>query len=161
MVRIGTLLEVSDQSRNRHMVQIILGKIQCQNIRKRRKNRVSRQYELPEHTCKNVYNNSDARAKTDITDLSRTTNDVLKLRPVSYRFIDSPTQINHTQTLDRELGFIAQEVEKVLPEAVIADEDGGKLIDYISIIPMLTGCIKELHSRIAELETEINYYMTE
>lgn len=110
---------------------------------------------------KNVYNNSDARAKTDIADLSRTTNDVLKLRPVSYRFIDSPTPVTRSQTLDREHGFIAQEVKKVLPEAVITDADGNKLINYISIIPMLTGCIKELNARIAEIEAEINHYVTE
>lgn len=110
---------------------------------------------------KNVYNNSDSRAKTDISDLGSTTDALLKLRPVSYRFIDSPTAINRNQTLDKEHGFIAQEVEKVLPEAVVTDAEGNKLINYITIIPMLTECIQELNGRIALLEAEINSCMSE
>jgi len=46
---------------------------------------------------------------------------------------------------------------KVLPEAVITDADGNKLINYISIIPMLTGCIKEPNVRIAALAPRRKY----
>ncbi len=40
-------------------------------------------------------------------------------------------------------GFIAQEVEKVLPNLVYTDDKGFKSVDYIQVIPILTNAIKE------------------
>ena len=53
-------------------------------------------------------------------------------------------------------GFIAQEVQKILPNAVLTDEDGQMSVDYTStfaaIIDMLIDKVKEQDKRIQQLE---------
>jgi len=104
---------------------------------------------------KSVFNNSDLRVKTDISDISDATKTLLKLRPVSYRFIETETATSQKPSSKKETGFIAQEVEQVLPQAVTTDAEGNNLINYISIIPILTGSIQELNARIEKLETKL------
>lgn len=71
-----------------------------------------------------------------------------KIEVRKFRFKDNP---------DKELiGFIAQELHKVLPNAVhVGGEDEKKdpwKIDYLQIIPLMINSIKELHQRIRKLE---------
>lgn len=47
-------------------------------------------------------------------------------------------------TEGRSAGVIAQEVEKVLPEAVTTAEDGFKAVDYGAIVALLVAAVKEL-----------------
>ena len=55
----------------------------------------------------------------------------------------------------KRLGFLAQDVEKVLPELVKTDEDGVKSIDYIGFIPLLVESINEMRLTIQEQQNEI------
>ena len=48
----------------------------------------------------------------------------------------------------KRIGFLAQDVEKVLPELVKTDEDGVKSIDYIGFIPLLVESINEMRLTI-------------
>jgi len=57
--------------------------------------------------------------------------------------------------IDRQTGLIAQEVQKVLPEAVITDEQGILSINYGSMAGLFVESIKKLNERIDELESEI------
>ena len=41
----------------------------------------------------------------------------------------------------------AQEVEEVLPHAVITREDGYKAVDYEKVVPLLIEAIKELNNK--------------
>jgi hypothetical protein len=100
-----------------------------------------------------TYGTSDRRKKTDIVDLKYGLTDLLKLKPVSYRLR------NKDLTVEPELriGFIAQDVIEVIPEAVIyhPDEDvpleNGWCSAYaISDQPILATAIKA----IQELATE-------
>ncbi len=51
----------------------------------------------------------------------------------------------HGGDIDKlQYGFIAQEVENILPAIVNTDSEGYKSIDYIKIIPFLTNAIREL-----------------
>jgi len=50
----------------------------------------------------------------------------------------------------KDLGVIAQEIEKIFPEAVVDRADGYKAVDYIKLIPFLIGCIKELNHKLDE-----------
>ena len=52
----------------------------------------------------------------------------------------------------RKLGFIAQEVEKVIPELVKTDSEGMKSVDYVSVIPVLVEAIKHQQKQIDELK---------
>ena len=87
---------------------------------------------------KNVYNYSDARAKININPLGYGLNVLSKLNAVSYD--------------GKEIGLLAQEVEKVLPNIVLTDPDGNKLINYTAIIPIMIQSIKELKAEVEALK---------
>ena len=81
---------------------------------------------------------SDASAKKNVADLASSLTKVMAMRPVSYQWKhnDSPGY-----------GFIAQELQTVLPD--IVDVEGGKMgIRYQEIIPYLVKAIQELASRM-------------
>lgn len=61
---------------------------------------------------------SDRRLKTDIIAIGKADNGLTIYR---YRYVDSP---------EFHLGFMADEVEKVVPEAVTEHESGYKMVDY-------------------------------
>jgi hypothetical protein len=49
-----------------------------------------------------------------------------------------------------DVGILAQEIEKIIPEAVITRGNGYKAVDYEKLIPFLIGCIKELKQKVGE-----------
>ena len=51
-------------------------------------------------------------------------------------------------------GFLAQEVQQVLPDLVTTDKDGYMYVDYIGLIPVLVNAIQELQGELAELKGE-------
>ena len=60
------------------------------------------------------------------------------------------------QDKGEDVGLIAQEVEKVLPEIVITRENGIKAVNYEGVIPLLVEAIKEQQSTIENLKDRIN-----
>jgi hypothetical protein len=107
---------------------------------------------------------SDGRLKKDITTLDGALGKVMQMRPVSYKWIQDDGETH--------LGFIAQELETVLPEIVhrpdnkqidLQISDGRKpdplgdtyAINYSKIIPVLTKAIQEQQKIIEELKAEI------
>ena len=113
----------------------------------------------------NVYNYSDARAKENIKPLTTGLEAVLQLRPVSYTWKPAVSQaatefsssIANGPTEDRQTqyGFLAQEVEAVLPDAVKTDEEGHKMINYTAIIPMLVQAVQQLQATVNEQSVKI------
>ncbi len=104
---------------------------------------------------------SDGRLKKNIVTIERGLDAILKLRPVKYNW-------KSDQTSDQESGFIAQEVLKVLPDAVVtheyvADESGNQILkevkhlgmDYSKIIPVLVSAIQEQQQIIEELQKQL------
>ena len=47
----------------------------------------------------------------------------------------------------KDVGIIAQEIEKVCPEIVATREDGNKAVKYEKLVPLLIESIKELSER--------------
>ncbi|MBQ6200464.1 MAG: tail fiber domain-containing protein [Prevotella sp.] len=107
---------------------------------------------------RNVYNYSDARAKGNVVNLKNSLNTVLKLRPVTYNFLDDSSTIQakaYTTGGDKkEIGLIAQEVEEVLPNVVLTDSEGKKLINYTAIIPVLIEAIQTLQAEVESLKNK-------
>ena len=68
----------------------------------------------------NVYYHSDARAKTNVRDFSQGLEVISRIRPVTYNFINEGK--NYRRSSDQEIGVLAQELEEVLPGAVITDK---------------------------------------
>lgn len=104
----------------------------------------------------NYINFSDVRAKRDIAPAEQGLTEILKLNPVTFRRLD------HDRT---EIGFIAQEIEQVLPEAirplgvVLPDGTGGLDSEAPTlgfgldpIVAALVNATKALNARIAALE---------
>ena len=82
----------------------------------------------------NVYNYSDARSKVNISNLTNGLSVILKLRPVTYDFVNNQKNTYFTTGGNaKEIGLLAQEVEAILPEIVLTDEEGEKFILYSCI----------------------------
>lgn len=55
----------------------------------------------------------------------------------------------------KRIGFLAQDIQKVLPELVQTDDNGVMSIDYIGFIPLIVESIKEMSQTIAAQNEEI------
>jgi hypothetical protein len=53
----------------------------------------------------------------------------------------------------RQMGLLAQNVEKIVPEAV-NEKDGYKGVDYARLVPLLIESIKELQKEIETLKNK-------
>lgn len=104
-------------------------------------------------TVRKLYQTSDRSLKSNILPLQSSLSRVMRLRPVSYSLVTTRRSVNTAD--DTDLGFIAQELEQVLPEAVTTDADGNRLVNYTAVIPLLTGAIQELNARVAALEAQL------
>ena len=93
--------------------------------------------------------NSDETLKKDIVSLKDSLSVVSKLRGVNYFWKDENRETS------KQVGFIAQEVEKVLPEVVHTNEDGIKSLAYQNMVPVLVEAIKELKAEIDELKKKV------
>ncbi|MFA4843603.1 MAG: tail fiber domain-containing protein [Candidatus Margulisiibacteriota bacterium] len=88
---------------------------------------------------------SDRARKKNIKDIKYGLADLMKLRPVSY---------NWKQDGKEDIGFIAQDVRKVIPEVVHGDE--GKLtLSYGQLTALLAKAVQEQQKQINELKGEI------
>lgn len=96
---------------------------------------------------------SDIRLKESVVELNDNLAKINLLRPVSYNFIDKEKYGN-----GRTLGFIAQEVEQIIPEVVKKSADDFQLrsLNYVEIIPVLTGAIQEQTKIIEDQKTLIS-----
>lgn len=90
---------------------------------------------------------SDRRMKENLVEIDSCLDKVDALTPYTFNFINDAEKV-------RKAGVIAQDVEKVLPEAVTEDE-GVKRVSYDSLIPLLIGAIKELKAENEELRKMI------
>lgn len=104
----------------------------------------------------NVYINgqpisaSDESMKDNVEDLTDVAKILAELRAVSFDWKDSG---------QRGHGFIAQEVEKVLPDIVHKRGDGLLGLDYISLIAYLVKGWQEQQDRITKLEIMVKQLM--
>ncbi len=119
--------------------------------------------------ARGVYINSDARIKTNVqslTDINR----LLKLRPISYNFVDSSNSetslrlkkapgdsliYTSDKNILKQYGFIAQELSCFFPELVNSDENGLLRVNYIEFVPLLLAAIQKQQSEIDELKEMI------
>ena len=109
---------------------------------------------------------SDQRFKENIKTLNGSLQKINSIRGVSFTWKtnDEISKIKGIQTdsVDNsrlqegtQLGVIAQEVEKVLPELVYTDDKGFKSVDYIKLTPVLIEAVKELKAEKDALETTV------
>ena len=87
---------------------------------------------------------SDRTLKTNIQTMDTALEKVMKLEAVTY---------DKVATGKSEIGFIAQDVAKVVPEICALDENGeGRGIDYSRMSALLAGALKAQQEQIAQLK---------
>ena len=90
--------------------------------------------------------NSDIKLKTNIKTLTNSLDKVLQMRGVEFDRIDIEGEHN--------IGFIAQEIEKIVPE-LVRENKGTKSVAYGNITALLVEAIKEQQMQINELKNMI------
>lgn len=85
---------------------------------------------------------SDERKKENITDLSYGLNEVLQLRPTSF---------NYKRNGEHTIGFLAQQVLPIIPEAVYGTESEGYGMSYTTLTPVLVKAIQEMNLNVVDL----------
>lgn len=91
---------------------------------------------------------SDKRKKTHIT---KTSADLSSLSAYRYKFKE-PSEVDK----GFHVGLIAQEVEKILPEAVSKDEKGFLTLDYNAVVAVLVDEVNQLKSEIKQLKAKLS-----
>jgi hypothetical protein len=86
---------------------------------------------------------SDKSLKSNVKPITNPLNVINSLQGVSFKWKDSK---------ENAYGFIAQEVEKVLPEIISTSEEGIKSVKYLQLIAFLVEAIKDQDIRIKKLE---------
>ena len=119
---------------------------------------------------------SDERLKENINDINSALETLAELKGVSYNYKPRPIpNANEIASADYEVknkayfdqyytdleakrcsklryGFLAQDVEEVLPDLVEHGSNGMMSVDYIGLIPILVNAVNELSAKNAELE---------
>ncbi|HNS95036.1 MAG TPA: tail fiber domain-containing protein, partial [Candidatus Woesebacteria bacterium] len=92
---------------------------------------------------------SDSALKKDVTDVVSGLDTLMQLRPVSFHWNSQGEED------EKYLGFIAQEVEEVLPELVTTDITGYKQLNSIGLIPVVAKAVQEQQGLILSLQQEV------
>jgi hypothetical protein len=97
-----------------------------------------------------AYNtSSDYRLKEQVRAIDNPLEKVLKLNPVNFKYKNSKTVQD---------GFIAHEIQEILPYLVTGEKDGEQMqeVDYSKITPILIAAIKEQQAQIQELKNKLS-----
>jgi hypothetical protein len=95
---------------------------------------------------------SDSRVKTNVVSMTEGLDKIDRIRPVTFDWV--PTE-NVSDREGADFGFIAQELEEVLPEVVHTRGDGYKTVMYEKVVPVLVQAMKEQQTMIEALRAEI------
>lgn len=90
---------------------------------------------------------SDERLKENIHTIDNALEKVKSLRGVSF---------DYKEDKKKQIGVIAQEVEKIIPEVVGENPDGYKGVQYGNLVGLLIEAIKEQQQQIDELKEKLN-----
>ncbi len=96
---------------------------------------------------------SDARLKTNVVDLDYGLDTVMAMKPVAFDWIDEAQRAEQVH----QVGFLAQEVEALVPELVSTadDEMGTKSLAYGQMAPILVKAIQELKAENDALKARV------
>jgi len=98
-----------------------------------------------------AFNTSDITLKKDIQPMTHALAQLSQLDGITFSWSSESGKDTHT----RSAGLIAQQVEKILPQAVKIKESGFLGVDYTQIIPLLVESIKELQHQVHALQAKL------
>ena len=99
-----------------------------------------------------AFASSDERLKENVASIENAVEKVEAIGGYTYNWI--PMEGVHVYGDMKDVGVIAQEVEKVLPELVSDRENGYKAVKYDKLTAVLIQAVKELSARVKELESK-------
>jgi len=87
---------------------------------------------------------SDRRLKEDIRPIMNALDKVSSMQAVRYRLYKDPSHV--------WIGYIAQDLEVILPEVVRTDAEGWKSIQYTNLPALIIEAVKELNEKYARIK---------
>ena len=96
-----------------------------------------------------AFYSSDERLKDNIQPIESPLEKIFKINGVSFDWNEKSDKKGH------DVGVIAQEIEKVLPELVVERDSGYKAVRYEKIVALLIEAIKQQQLQIDELKSKI------
>ena len=99
---------------------------------------------------------SDINYKENVIEIPNALDKIDKIRGVEFDWISltDEEKVDHHSNEGHDVGVIAQEIEKVLPEIVTERENGSKAVRYEKIVALLIQAIKEQQIQINQLKTK-------
>ena len=97
---------------------------------------------------------SDARFKKNIRTLPNALDTVLNLRGVTFNWRQQEFPNMHFGQ-GQQIGFIGQEVKRVLPELVSKDQKGYLAVDYTEVVPVLVEALRQQQQQIKGLQAQL------
>jgi len=95
---------------------------------------------------------SDSRLKNNLKSLNNSVDTISKISGYEFTWSDdAPFELSGK----RDIGVLAQDVEKVLPNAVGSDDEGNLAVAYHKLIPVLIEAVKEQQREINSLKNKI------
>jgi len=105
----------------------------------------------PLHCCDDIVafygQTSDVNLKENVTILDSSLEKLMGIRGTEYDWKEG-----HKSYTGHDIGVIAQDVEKVLPEAVSTKPDGTKGVHYNKLIPLLIEAVKDLSQQVDDIK---------
>ena len=96
-----------------------------------------------------AFSTSDERLKDNVTPIESAIDKINQIGGYEFDWNNSSEHSGH------DVGVIAQEIEKVLPEVVVDRDTGYKAVRYEKIVALLIQAIKEQQLQIDELKSKI------
>ena len=96
-----------------------------------------------------AFASSDIRLKNNLSTIDKALDKVKSLQGIEFDWIEDE-EIHPNKGHD--VGVIAQEVEKILPEIVDTRDNGYKAVKYEKIVPLLIEAIKDLSKQVDGLK---------
>lgn len=113
---------------------------------------------------------SDLRFKENIRPLDNALENLMKIKPFQYTFIQNKgnkendslnvnvnkdNSINYNFDNKIHFGLIAQDIQKIYPNLVTEDEKGYLSLNYVELIPIMINAIQKQNEKIEQLEALI------
>ena len=95
---------------------------------------------------------SDAKYKENVKPIENALDKVMDLEGVSFDWKEN----NEILDIKEDIGFIAQDVQKVIPELVRENEEGNLSLRYQGLIPVLLEAMKEQQKQIDDLKAQMS-----
>ena len=105
-----------------------------------------------------AFYSSDIRLKKDIEPISEPIKKLMEISGVTYKWNEEylkDKDVDGYFVRETEVGVIAQEVEKVLPEVIATRENGYKAVRYEKLVALLIEAVKDQQHQIDELKARL------